>query len=491
MSEVIQIHEKDNVLIALVPLKKGTVVNGITLKEDIDKGHKIARIPLKEGTPVIKYGQVIGQTTTDIEAGEHVHTHNMKTCLSGTKEYSYEPVKIEEVHKKAPRPIYGYRRKNGKVGIRNELWIIVTVGCVNSIAKTMVERFKASHDMSKIDGIYTFEHPYGCSQMGVDHATTVKVLRDLVEHPNAGGVLVLGLGCENNQLNAFYEGLSNIDTDRVRYFNCQDCDDELATGAQYLDELYETMKDDKREEISFSDLTFGLKCGGSDGLSGITANPLLGAFSDRILSYGGNIVLTEVPEMFGAEQLLMNRARNKEVFEGIVRLINNYKEYFIANHQVVYENPSPGNKAGGITTLEDKSCGCIQKAGSSIISGTIDYGDKRVVPGLNLLYGPGNDLVSTTALGASGAQMVLFTTGRGTPFGGFIPTAKIATNSAIYNKKTSWFDFNAGVLVEGADKEKVVDAFVNTIIDKVNGDLTSNERLGYKEIAIFKQGVTL
>jgi len=492
MNKIIHINENDNVCVALDQLSANEVIDGITLLNDTPRGHKIASQDIKEHQPIIKYGQVIGEAKRAIAKGEHVHTHNMQTRLSGALEYSYNPVDIKDKKAECPYKLTGYRRKNGTVGIRNELWVIVTVGCINSVAKQIVNQFRATHDLSDIDGIYTFEHPYGCSQMGQDHETTVKVLQDIVTHPNAGGVLLLGLGCENNQLHPFYEGLKDIDEDRIVYFNCQEVSDEVEESIVALEKLYAAMKNDQRVPIEFKDLTFGLKCGGSDGFSGITANPLLGKFSDKVLSYGGNIILTEVPEMFGAEHLLMNRARNVEVFNDIVKLINDYKQYFIDNNQVVYENPSPGNKTGGITTLEDKSCGCIQKGGTAIIDGTIDYGDKRVIPGLNLLYGPGNDLVSTTGMGAAGAQMVLFTTGRGTPFGGFIPTCKVATNSDIYNKKTHWFDFNAGICVEDTTLDEACEQFIEKIVRFVNGEeKTSNERLDYKEIAIFKRGVTL
>ena len=492
MRNTIHIHPDDNVCVALHDLHAGDAAEHLILDRDIPKGHKIALKDIHEGEFIVKYGQVIGKATAEIKTGEHVHSHNMRTNLDGILDYVYNPVPQNDRHEVSPYKLTGYRRKNGTVGIRNELWVIVTVGCINSLAKRVVRNFRRDHDLSGIDGIYTFEHPYGCSQMGEDHNTTVTILRDIVTHPNAGGVLILGLGCENNQLHTFYEGLTNYDPERIRYFNCQEVGDELEAAEEALSSLYAIMRHDRREPIDWSDLTFGLKCGGSDGLSGITANPLLGRFSDKVLSYGGNIILTEVPEMFGAEQLLMNRARNEKVFEGIVKLIDDYKQYFIDNHQVVYENPSPGNKAGGITTLEDKSCGCIQKGGTAIIDGTLGYGEKRTVPGLNLLYGPGNDLVSTTVLGSAGCQMVLFTTGRGTPFGGFVPTVKVSTNSDIYNRKPHWIDFNAGMIADGASMDDTAQLFLEQIVRYVNGEQkTNNETYEYKEIAIFKRGVTL
>ena len=491
MNRYLKINDNDNVAVAIQDIKAGEDLGEFKAYDDTPSGHKVALKDIKENEDIVKYGQVIGVASKDIVKGEHVHSHNMHTKLSGTIEYRYDRVDIEEKKNESPYKLYGYRRKNGKVGIRNELWLIPTVGCISSIAKDIVNRFRNTHNTEDIDGVYTFAHQYGCSQMGEDQEATIKVLQNIAAHPNAGAVLVMGLGCENNQLKPFIEGLDNVDPERIRYFNCQDVEDEVSTALNYLEELYQTMRNDKREEISFADLVFGLECGGSDGFSGITANPLLGRFSDRVISYGGNVILSEVPEMFGAEHLLMNRARDEKVFNDIVDMINRYKQYFIDNKQVVYENPSPGNKAGGITTLEDKSCGCIQKGGTCIIDGVINYGDQLSVPGLNLLYGPGNDLSSTTALGSAGSQMVLFTTGRGTPYGTFVPTVKVATNSTIYNKKTNWFDFNAGICLQEKSLDEACDIFMKQVVDHINGTKTRNEDLEYKEIAIFKRGVIL
>lgn len=489
--KTLHINEKDNVVIAL---EKGQVhdkVEDFELLDEIDAGHKIALYDIQENEDIIKYGESIGHATRMIHQGEKIHSHNMKTNLSGLKEYVYSPVTFEKHTLKPRKQLKAYKRSNGKVGIRNELWIIVTVGCVNSIAKNIVEDFKNRHDLNDIDGIFTFEHPYGCSQMGSDQENTIKILRNMVLHPNAGGVLVLGLGCENNQLKPFYESLGEIDNKRIQYLNCQDVEDEIESAGKILDEIYEEMRHDKREPVEFKDITFGLKCGGSDGFSGITANPLVGRFSDKMLTMGTNSILSEVPEMFGAEHILMNRADSAQTFEHIVNLINSYKEYFMSYNQVVYENPSPGNKAGGITTLEEKSLGCIQKAGTSPIADVLSYGEVRKKDGVSLLYGPGNDMVSVTAMACSGAQLVLFTTGRGTPFGGFVPTVKISTNTPLFKKKPQWIDFNAGVLLENHTLDEVSDELVDKVIDIINGEKCQNEIHNCREIAIFKQGVTL
>lgn len=487
----LHINPKDNVIIALEDAHKNDLIENIALLEDINAGHKVALIDISENEDIIKYGEVIGHAIKPIKQGEKIHTHNMKTSLSGVNEYQYTPIALDTLTRKTSRDLYAYKRYNNKVGIRNELWIVVSVGCVNSIALNIIDEFKKTHDLNDIDGIYTFAHPYGCSQMGDDQDNTIQILKNIVTHPNAGGVLVLGLGCENNQPKAFYESLGDIDKNRIKYLVCQDVDNEVEAGCAILDEIYEKMRYDRREKVEYSDITFGLKCGGSDGFSGITANPLVGNFSDYMLSYGTNSILTEVPEMFGAEHILMNRAKDKKTFDSIVNLINQYKEYFIANNQVVYENPSPGNKAGGITTLEEKSLGCIQKAGTSIINDVLQYGEKQKTPGVSLLYGPGNDMVSVTAMGASGCQLVLFTTGRGTPFGGFIPTVKISTNTKLYEHKQKWLDFNAGVLLDGTSFDEATDLLINKIIDIINGEKTCNEKNNCREIAILKQGVTL
>ena len=374
----------------------------------------------------------------------------------------------------------GYLRENGDVGIRNEIWIINTVGCVNKIAKRLSDLTGAKH----------FEHPYGCSQLGGDHKITQLILKGLVNHPNAAGVLVLGLGCENNNIGEFKKVLGEYNPNRVKFLNAQDSNDEIADGIKLISELKEYAKTFKREPISVSKLRIGLKCGGSDGLSGITANPLVGSFSDKMISYGAGCVLTEVPEMFGAEHLLMKRCPTKELFDETVNLINNFKEYFISHNQVIYENPSPGNKAGGITTLEEKSLGCVQKGGMSEIEAVLDYGDAAKDGGLSLLNGPGNDIVAVTNLTAAGAHLILFTTGRGTPLGAPVPTIKIATNHALADKKANWIDFDAAQVLERPAGE-VRDALTEYVISVASGTQTANERNGYSEIAIFKDGVTL
>lgn len=487
--KTIIINVADNVAVALTDLKKGEKYEGVTLAEDITKGHKFALRPIKKGENIIKYGTPIAHATEDISVGEHVHTHNVKTNLNENLEYTYNKVDCTLPAGKM-RQVNVYRRANGDVGIRNELWVLPTVGCVNGQAKEIVETFKAQYGEDGFDGIFTFTHPYGCSQLGDDHERTKFMLQKMVKHPNAGGVLVLGLGCENNQMDAFRAGLGEIDTDRIKFLVCQDVEDEIGTGVELCRQIAEVIKKDKRQLTDISCLKVGLKCGGSDGLSGITANPLVGLFSDYIVSVGGTSVLSEVPEMFGAEQLLMNRCKDKATFEKTVKLINDFKDYFRANGQPVGENPSPGNKAGGITTLEDKSCGCTQKSGSGPITDVVFDDGLVTEKGLNLLNGPGNDMCAVTNLGAAGCHLVLFTTGRGTPFGGFIPTLKIATNSELAAKKPNWIDFNAGAVLE-SDFPTQLEALIELIVEVAGGKQTKNEINNTKEIAIFKTGVTL
>ena len=417
-----------------------------------------------------------------------MHTHNVHTNLSENLEYEYNKVSTP-LGKVAGRKVNVYLRANGEVGIRNEIWVIPTVGCVNGQAKEIVERFKA--ECGEVgDGVFAYTHPYGCSQLGDDHERTKLILQKMVRHPNAGGVLVLGLGCENNQMAAFRQTLGAVDESRIKFLVCQEVEDEITSGVNLLKEIAVQVKRDKRVEKDISCLKVGLKCGGSDGLSGITANPLVGRFSDYIVAAGGTTVLSEVPEMFGAEQLLMNRAKDEKTFEKIVKLINDFKDYFRKNGQVVYENPSPGNKAGGITTLEDKSLGCTQKSGAGPVQDVVFDDGYITEKGLNLLNGPGNDMCAVTNIAAAGCHLVLFTTGRGTPFGGFVPTLKIATNSDLAKNKANWIDFNAGAVLE-SDFDVQLEKLVDLIVEVAGGKKTKNEINNTREIAIFKTGVTL
>lgn len=489
----IKINPADNVAVALLDLKEGETVEGIALRTDIPRGHKITLQDLKAGENIIKYGFPIGHLTADAPAGSIVDHNCIKTNLDGLLDYTYEPDLTEIPEAGCKRTFKGFRRADGQAGIRNQIWIIPTVGCVNGICEQIAERFRSEirGAQGSVDAIVAFPHNYGCSQLGEDHENTRRILADMVHHPNAGGVLVVSLGCENNQLDSFRELVGPVDEARVKMFVCQKTDDEIMYGVERLREIFSVVSKDEREDIPVSELKVGLKCGGSDGLSGITANPLLGVFSDWIVSQGGTTVLTEVPEMFGAETILMNRCQDEDTFRNTVSLINDFKEYFIRQGMPVYENPSPGNKAGGISTLEEKSLGCTQKCGRSIVRGVLKYADRISAKGLNLLSSPGNDLVASTALGASGCQIVLFTTGRGTPFGSFVPTMKISTNTPLAEAKPSWIDFNAGVLAEGAPMDEVAGRFIDFVLAAASGEPVNNERHGIREIAIFKQGVTL
>ncbi|EFW9194878.1 altronate dehydratase [Shigella sonnei] len=497
--QYIKIHALDNVAVALADLAEGTEVSvdnqTVTLRQDVARGHKFALTDIAKGANVIKYGLPIGYALADIAAGEHVHAHNTRTNLSDLDQYRYQPDFQDLPAQAADREVQIYRRANGDVGVRNELWILPTVGCVNGIARQIQNRFlKETNNAEGTDGVFLFSHTYGCSQLGDDHINIRTMLQNMVRHPNAGAVLVIGLGCENNQVAAFRETLGDIDPERVHFMICQQQDDEIEAGIEHLHQLYNVMRNDKREPGKLSELKFGLECGGSDGLSGITAitaNPMLGRFSDYVIANGGTTVLTEVPEMFGAEQLLMDHCRDEATFEKLVTMVNDFKQYFIAHDQPIYENPSPGNKAGGITTLEDKSLGCTQKAGSSVVVDVLRYGERLKTPGLNLLSAPGNDAVATSALAGAGCHMVLFSTGRGTPYGGFVPTVKIATNSELAAKKKHWIDFDAGQLIHGKAMPQLLEEFIDTIVEFANGKQTCNERNDFRELAIFKSGVTL
>ncbi len=493
MQDIIKINQEDNVAVALRPIAKGETLTvgdvSVTVLEEIPQGHKVALRPVKAGEKVVKYGFCIGFAKEDIEAGGWVHVHNLKTALGDLLTYEYEPVggTLEEGQRAA---FQGFRRTDGRAGVRNEIWIIPTVGCVNSIAKAL-EKDAQRLIGGSLEEVVAFPHPYGCSQMGDDQEHTRTVLADMIHHPNAGGVLVLGLGCENSNISVLKEYIGEYDEQRVRFLQCQDVEDEHEAAMEILEELAVYAKGFVREPIDAGELIIGMKCGGSDGLSGITANPTVGAFSDLLISKGGTTILTEVPEMFGAETILMNRCENRELFDKTVDLINDFKNYFTSHNQTIYENPSPGNKKGGISTLEDKSLGCTQKSGSAPVKGVLAYGEPVKAKGLNLLSAPGNDLVASTALAVSGAQIVLFTTGRGTPFASPVPTVKISSNSALAGKKNNWIDFNAGRMVEDKSKEELAKELFDYVLEVASGRKVKAEEAGFHDMAIFKQGVTL
>ncbi len=498
----VRVHPADDVAVATQPLGAGAVVavDGatVTLAEDVPAGHKLALRAIALGEPVLKYGMPIGGATQAIAAGAWVHSHNLATRLSGAESYTFRGPTAAPAPDGAVPTFDGYRRPGGRVGTRNEVWIVNTVGCVNTaaerIAKAASERYAG-----QVDGVYAFAHPYGCSQLGDDLANTQKVLAGLARHPNAGGVLVLGLGCENNQMASFLALADPTESSRaergsrLRFFNTQDVVDEMETGIGLVGELVAAMRHDRREPVPVSELIVGHKCGGSDGFSGITANALLGRLADRLTAFGAGVVLTEVPEMFGAEQVLLDRSADGTVFDGLVAMVNDFKAYFIRHGQPVYENPSPGNKAGGLTTLEEKSLGAIQKGGRATVTRVLRYGERAAPGGLTLLEAPGNDGVSSTAMTASGATLLLFTTGRGTPLGFPAPTIKVSSNSTIAERKPHWIDFDAGRLLAGTvTMDQLTDELLAYVIEVASGRArTNNERHGYREIAIWKEGVTL
>lgn len=497
-NDILIINDSDNVAVAFKPLEKGYRCHAgnynITALSDIPAGHKIALRNINKGENIIKYAFPIGHATCDIPAGSHIHSHNMCTNLEGLLNYSYKKSDMPSFQNEYAT-FMGYKRENGKTGIRNEIWIINTVGCVNKVAERLALEANRIYQ-GRVDGVYTFVHPYGCSQLGDDLNTTRKILAGLVNHPNAAGVLVLGLGCENNNILSFRQYLTSSENfsynpERIRFLSLQDVNDDIETGLALIGELVEYAEGFKREPRPVSELTVGLKCGGSDAFSGITANPLVGALSDIIVRHGGSAILTEVPEMFGAETILMDRCINEDIFNKMANLINDFKKYFIRHNQPIYENPSPGNKDGGITTLEEKSLGCTYKGGTSPVADVLNFGEQIKHNGLNILNGPGNDIVSVTNLTASGAQLILFTTGRGTPLGAPVPTLKISSNTGLYVSKPGWIDFNAGLL-DGVPFNDLAQDLFDLVLKIASGEATTkNEYNGYREIAIFKDGVTL
>lgn len=489
MSKLFKINDKDNVAVALEELKKGEIIDNIKLLDDIPFGHKVLLNDLKHGENIIKYGNPIGHLTIDCKKGEHIHEHNLKTNLSDIIEYKYCG-ENEYQQKKCDVTFNGYLRQDGRAATRNEIWIIPTVGCVNNTAKRL-EKIGQDIIGDGCDGVFAYTHPFGCSQLGDDQENTRKILAALANHPNAGGVLIVSLGCENTNAEIFKKYLGEYNKKRIEFLVTQDCENELEKGEKLLKELYSFVKSFKREPIPINKLVVGYKCGGSDAFSGITANALCGKLTDKLTSFGTSAILTEVPEMFGAEKLLMKRCENEKVFNKSVNMINSFKQYFFSHNQECYENPSPGNHDGGITTLEEKSLGCIQKGGKAVITDVLEYGEHCKKQGLNLLTGPGNDIVSTTNLTAAGANIILFTTGRGTPLGASVPTIKVASNSRLAKRKSNWIDFNAGELIENNDFENMTEEIFKLLIDIASGRQTKNEQNGYRDISIFKDGVIM
>jgi altronate hydrolase len=498
--KVLRIHPSDNVAVALHPVSKGeTVVEGIPASTDVPAGHKIAIQPVAKGEPVIKYGYPLGVASVNIQPGEHVHSHNLVSAMASSLRRGEFKAAQQSI---ALRPdaeqvtFDGYRRPDGSVGIRNEVWIINTVGCVNHTASRIAEQAaKKLASYPNVEGIHTFNHPFGCSQLGGDLKSTQKLLAGLARHPNAGAVLILGLGCENNQMKQFIQLLDGAAAPRYRYFNAQEVNDEIEAGVEAVCELAAYANQFRREPIPASELVIGMKCGGSDGLSGITANPLVGCIADKLSAAGGTTILTEVPEMFGAEQVLLDRATSSCAYDATIDLVNNFRDYFRKHNEPIDENPSPGNKEGGITTLAEKSLGCVQKGGTAPIEQVLQYGE-QVKPGsagIALLNGPGNDGVSGSAMSASGAHLILFTTGRGNPMGFPVPTVKIATNSPLAQHKANWIDFSAGPIADGAaTMDELAEQLFALVLDVASGRAqTRNEVNGYREIAIWKDGVTL
>lgn len=491
----IVINPRDSIAVALQDLKKGEILNingrSLELINDIPIRHKFAIKSIAKGESIIKYGFSIGTASREIPPGDRVHVDEVKTNLKGLVNYVYAPEFVPQKKISGSLEFMGYLRENGEVGIRNEIWIVNTVGCINRTSEILANRALQQFS-SKVDGIFAFPHVFGCSQLGEDLLSTQKILAGMVNHPNAAGVLVLSLGCENNNVAAFKRVLGEFDPRRVKFLISQQVEDEIEEGLRLIGELVEHAQSYKREKVPASKLKVGLKCGASDGFSGISANPLTGCFSDTLASCGGTVVLTEISEMFGAEAILMNRCINLDIFEKSVKMINDFKNHYIKYGQKIYENPSPGNREGGISTLEEKSLGCIQKGGSSQVTDVLNYGDRSMVPGLNLLSSPGDDIIAVTALVAAGCQIILFTTGNGNPLGAAVPTVKISSNTTLYEKKKKWIDFNAGTILEEKNWDELTGELLDLILKVASGKIqTLNEIHGYRGISMLKDGATL
>jgi altronate hydrolase len=500
----ILLAEGDSVAVAVEAVGPGPVaVSGgaadsiVEAKEATPAGHKIALRDISAGSAVLKYGRPIGVAKTDIAAGSWVHERNLGSALSagggygsfrGPREWSGAR-KAAAILERAPASFLGYLREDGSAATRKELWVVPTVGCVNGSARAIADMARSEFGLEA----QALEHPFGCSQLGGDLEATRRILAALALHPNAAATLVVALGCESNTLESFKAELAarGVAGRELAFLSLQEVGDEIAEARLILAGLAPRIEARQRVELPLSRLCLGLKCGGSDGFSGITANPLVGRLCDLVVAAGGRAVMSEVPEMFGAEDDLLARSASGKVFEGLSSMLLSFKDYYASRGLPVYENPSPGNREGGITTLEEKSLGCVLKAGTAPVEAVLPYGGRAERAGLSLLSGPGNDLVSSTALAAAGAQLLVFTTGRGTPFGSIVPTLKLSSNSSLAERKPGWIDFDAGRLLSGAAFDELALELLRLVVAAASGERTKAELGGHCGIAIFKDGVTL
>lgn len=496
----IKLYPQDTVALATSELKKGQTVTvdgeTITLLDDIPNAHKIALKDFETGEAVRKYDNIIGYASKPIKKGEWIHSHNEVTGLGKSKEYTYDFNPISIFPGESDKTFMGYDRADGGAGIRNHLAIISTVFCANGPLRKLARMAEAKYPATEnFDGIIAFDQEFGCSQTGKDLVTTCKIIAGIAKNANFGGVLLVSNGCEMAIPSVLEQYMGDYDKKRIRTLTLQEVEDEFTAGMELIDEIMEEMKDDKRTPININRLHIAMNCGGSDGYSGITANTLLGTLCDTLVKEGAIMNMTEVPEMMGAEHILMNRAADKSIFDDIVKMMYDYDAYFARYGEKAADNPTQGNKAGGLTTLEEKSLGCIQKGGHCAVMEVLEYGERATKNGFVLVSGPGNDLAGVSGQIAAGAVLTIFTTGRGTPCGFAGPTFRLASNTALATRKSNWIDYDAGRLLTAKTPEEVEalnKELYDAIMATVNGQYrTRTEENGYYILGALKDGVTL
>lgn len=488
MNTLLRLHPKDNVALALRPLPSGARVSveGISLftRDPIPYGHKVALVSIPKGGRIIKYGYPIGRAVRSISPGEHVHVHNTE---SGRAHGDTARPVIREESSLIPRfpqdTFLGFRRQDGRVGVRNHVLVMASVHCVNG----GVERIGR-----EVPGVVALPHIYGCSQLGEDLAQTRRVLEGYVSHPNVGATLIVGLGCEALPTRELVDGLRDRGY-RVELLLLQEIGGSRAAvrkGKELAAELLGEVGKLRPEPVPLSELVVGVECGGSDAWSGVTANPAVGAIADALVAHGGTVILSEVTEFIGAEHILAARAISPEVGKAILRAVARREGVAVEmGVDLRGAQPSPGNMEGGLTTIEEKSLGAIVKGGTTPVREFLGYGERPSARGLVVMDTSGNDLESVTGMVAGGAQVVLFTTGRGTPVGNpIVPVIKISSNTPLYERMRDDLDFDAGSILRGEPPTSVAARLAALLLEVAGGRPTQAEVWGHREFAIEPRG---
>jgi len=498
-NSAIHLHPTDNVAIARVQLGAGTELRvagqRLEVKEAISAGHKIALVAIPQGAVVLRYGQVIGRARQPIERGRHVHTHNL-AFEELHFDYEYPSGETPLPARRASPTFLGYPREDGSVGTRNYIAVVAASNCAAHTAEMIARSFDGESLPANIDGVVAFPHGEGCGHtIGPDTAQLRRTLAGVLAHPNVSAAVILGLGCEVNQIE-HYLGPNAPRTSRLVGMTLQSSGGTrgaVTAARAEIARLMEQCSAEQRKEVPASGIVLGLNCGGSDSFSGITANPALGVCSDMLAELGATAVLAETTEIFGAEHLLVRRARNRQVAEKLLSFVQGYKQYLTRFAGSFDDNPSPGNKEGGLTNIIEKSLGAVAKAGTSPLTDAVDYAEPVHTPGFVFMNTPGYDPVSLTGLAAGGCNLIAFTTGRGSAIGfPSVPVLKIASNSHTYRRMQDNMDINAGTIADGEKSVQQVGGEIFEMLLRVaSGERTRAESLGHQEFVPWRIGPVL